>query len=70
MAKSRPGKTDKRPVGRWPKGHGCVVKKCPRPMQYQKHGLCRPHYMRWYRTGDVGGTSFRALKRRATYQGE
>lgn len=40
----------------------CCVKGCDRPLTVYKHGLCRTHYIRLCRTGDVGTAKIRTRK--------
>lgn len=36
----------------------CKVRGCLKPSEISRHGLCRPHYMRYWKTGDPGPATF------------
>jgi hypothetical protein len=40
----------------------CKVDGCKRLVAVKKHGLCEPHRLRYYRTGEVGSGKIRSYK--------
>lgn len=47
----------------------CCVSGCARKKIIKSHGLCKSHYMRYWRTGIVGGL-IRAKKAMKVYKSE
>ena len=46
----------------------CIIEGCCRLAIIKVHKLCRSHYVRWCRKGDVGSGTFRKRVIRAPYK--
>lgn len=47
----------------------CLIKGCPAPVAVRKHGLCRVHVQRFYRTGVPGPALIRRHRALAPFRG-